>query len=90
MTPRITLPTIALLRPALAALALAATLAPGAAAQPLGLGPPPACHCSAPTALPALSMVVAHCLCGGVACVIAQHAPLGGGVALSTQLQCVR
>jgi hypothetical protein len=89
MTPRMTLPTIALLRPALAALALA-TLGPGAAAQPLGLGPPPACQCSAPTALPALSMVVVHCLCGGVACVVAQHAPLGGGVGLSTQLQCVR
>jgi len=73
----------------LAALILA-TLGPGATAQPLGLGPPPACQCSAPTALPALSAVVVHCLCGGLACVIAQHAALAGAVPVSTQLQCVR
>jgi len=62
----------------------------GAGAQPLGLGPPPACQCSAPTPMPALSAVVVHCLCGGVACVIAQHGSPGGAGPVSTQMQCVR
>ena len=73
----------------LAALGLA-SLGAGAAAQPLGLGPPPACQCSVPTPVPALSVTLVHCLCGGLACVVAQHALLGGAAPGSTQLQCVR
>ncbi len=49
---------------------------------------PPACQCSVPTPLPALSMTVVNCLCGGVACVVA--APTGSRPVGAPLMQCVK
>jgi ethanolamine ammonia-lyase small subunit len=60
-------------------------LRPGAASAQ-GILSAPACQCSATTAIPGLSTSVAHCLCGGVACVIAEHSAQGKGALM----QCVK
>ncbi len=47
----------------------------------------PACQCSAPTSIASLSTNVVHCLCGGMSCVISEHAGQGKG---SNLMQCVK
>lgn len=48
----------------------------------------PACQCSAPTAVPAMSMTVVHCVCGGVACVLNEYT--GANKTGMPLMQCVR
>lgn len=49
---------------------------------------PLACQCSTPTPVPALSMTVVHCLCGGVTCVLSEVT--GGGKPSAPSMQCVK
>ena len=67
-------------------LALAALASSPLRAQPTLA--PPACQCSAPTAVPALSITVVHCLCGGISCVISDIT--GGTKTGSPLMQCVK
>ncbi len=69
-----------------AALTLALLGAGAVGAQPAMT--PPACQCSAPTAVPALSMTVVHCLCGGVSCVLSSV--LNAGKPSEPLMQCVK
>jgi hypothetical protein len=78
---------------ATAALALTAWLGLAAiglrsgTAEAQGLMSAPACQCSAPTAIPGLDTSLVHCVCGGMACVLSQHAGKGGA---ENRMQCVR
>lgn len=57
-----------------------------AEAQNIMAAPP--CQCSAPTAVPGMSMTVVHCVCGGVACVLNEY--IGANKAALPLMQCVR
>jgi hypothetical protein len=52
-----------------------------------GVMSPPACQCSAPTAIPGISTTIVHCICGGMACVISEHTGSGKN---GNRLQCVK
>ena len=47
----------------------------------------PACQCSTATAVPGLDTSLVHCVCGGMTCVLSQHAAKG---AADNLMQCVR
>jgi hypothetical protein len=68
-----------------AALAAAVLLKPGAA-EAQNIMAAPACQCSAPTAVPGMSMTVVHCVCGGVACVLSEYT----GAGKTPLMQCVK
>ncbi len=46
----------------------------------------PACQCSVSTPIPGMGSRIAHCLCGAIACAIAEPVSSGG----AAQMQCVR
>ena len=79
----------------LAFAAVTATALVGAAVLGLRSGPAeaqimqsvPACQCSAPTSILAMSTTVVQCLCGNATCVISQEGAPGKAVNL---MQCVR
>lgn len=66
------------------ALGLLAASANKAEAQ--GIMSAPACQCSAPTSIAGFASRVAHCVCGGMACVISEQ----GGPNPPSQMQCVK
>lgn len=68
---------------------LAATvfgLRPGEA-EGQGITSVPACQCSAATVVSEISTSLVHCVCGGMACVVSQHA---GPNAASNEMHCAR
>ena len=66
------------------ALGLLAANANKAEAQ--GIMSAPACQCSAPTTITGFASRVAHCLCGGMSCVISEQS----GPNPPSLMQCVR
>ena len=56
-------------------------------AEAQGAMSPPACQCSAPTAIASMSTNVVHCVCGGMSCVISENTVQGKS---SNLLQCVK
>lgn len=57
------------------------------AAEAQGIMAAPACQCSTATAVPGLDTSLVHCVCGGMTCVLSQHAAKG---AADNLMQCVR
>ena len=56
------------------------------AVEAQGVMSAPACQCSAVTEVPGLSTRLAHCMCGGMACVVSRHAAAGS----ENLMQCVK
>ena len=81
-------PLLAAAAVAMAALFWAAVLSlrPGPAEAQI-MQSVPACQCSSPTSILALSTTVVQCLCGNATCVISQEGTPGKAVNL---MQCVR
>lgn len=70
---------------ALALLAVASLRSAPAAAQSMpGV---PACQCSAPVSILNMSTSIAHCVCGGVSCIVAEQSGQKSGPAV---MQCVK
>lgn len=58
----------------LGAAALAgAVLMQAGSVEAQGVMAAPACQCSPAAPVPGMSMTVAHCVCGGMACVLGEH-----------------
>lgn len=65
-----------------------AALWPGDGAQAQSPMAVPPCQCSPATAVPGLPMSVAHCVCGGMACVVSEH--VAPNKTTTPLMQCVR
>lgn len=68
-----------------AALAAGVLLKPGSA-DAQNIMAAPACQCSAPTVVQGMSMTVAHCVCGGMSCVLNEYT----GAGKTPLMQCVK
>ncbi|MEO8856902.1 MAG: hypothetical protein ABI343_07905 [Burkholderiaceae bacterium] len=69
----------------LAGFAMLALRSPPAEAQSMpGV---PACQCSAPTSILNMSTTLAHCVCGGVSCIVAEQSSQKTGPSV---MQCVK